>query len=42
MIYKIITSPLGKATFQQNIDYLKKEWSNKEIKNFRGGHLGTY
>lgn len=34
MVYKIITSSLGKATFHQNIDYLKREWSGNEIKIF--------
>ncbi len=34
MDYKIIISPLGKATLQQNMDYLEKEWSPKEIYNF--------
>lgn len=34
MVYKIIYSPLAELTFQQNIIYLEKEWSLKEIKNF--------
>jgi len=34
MAYKIIHSPLAELTFQQNIIYLEKEWSLKEIKNF--------
>lgn len=34
MVYKIIHSPIAKRSFQQNIAYLEKEWTEKEIKNF--------
>lgn len=34
MAYKIKHSQLAELTFQQNIIYLEKEWSLKEIKNF--------
>ena len=34
MAYKVIYSPLAKNSFEQNIAYLEKEWTLKEIKNF--------
>ena len=34
MAFKIIWSEEAHKTFAQNLDYLKREWSDKEIENF--------
>ncbi len=34
MVYKIIWSPLALETYRNNIEYLEKEWSEKEVRNF--------
>ncbi len=34
MVYKITWSVLALETYKNNIEYLEKEWSEKEVKNF--------
>lgn len=34
MMYKIIASPLAVETYQQNIDFLEKRWSENEVLQF--------
>ncbi len=34
MNYKIISSYIAKITLHQNTEYLKKEWTFKEVQNF--------
>lgn len=34
MVKKVIWTPRAKKTFQSIIDYLEKEWTEKEIANF--------
>jgi len=34
MVYKIIWSALAIKTYVNNIEYLEKEWSEKEVINF--------
>ncbi|MCD6012335.1 MAG: hypothetical protein K0Q79_2197 [Flavipsychrobacter sp.] len=34
MVHKIIWSDLAIKTYVSNIEYLEKEWSDKEIRNF--------
>jgi len=34
MAYKIINTAVAKKSFQQNIMYLKEDWTIKEVKNF--------
>ena len=34
MAYRIIYSPLAEKSFMQNISYLQKEWTTKEINQF--------
>lgn len=34
--YKIISSPLANISYLQNIEYLEKEWSEKEVIQFIG------
>lgn len=33
-MYKIIASPLALETYQQNIDFLEKRWSENEVVQF--------
>jgi len=33
-VYKIIASPLAVETYQQNIDFLEKQWSENEVLQF--------
>ena len=34
MVYQVIWSSLALHTYMQNIDYLEKEWTEKEIEKF--------
>jgi hypothetical protein len=34
MAYKIIHTPLAEKSYLQNISYLEKDWTHKEIKRF--------
>ena len=34
MAYRVLYSSLAKNSFEQNITYLEKEWTIKEIRNF--------
>ena len=34
MVFKIIWSALSLKTYISNIEYLEKEWTSKEVKNF--------
>ena len=34
MVLKIIWSPLALKSYSDNIGYLEKEWSEKEVNNF--------
>lgn len=34
MVYKIIASPLAVETYQQNIDFIEKRWSENEVLQF--------
>ncbi len=34
MVHKIVWSALAIKTYDHNIEYLEKEWSEKEVKNF--------
>lgn len=35
MVFKIIWSPLAIRTFENNLRYLEKEWSENEVNNFK-------
>lgn len=34
MVFKIVWTPIGLETYLQVVDYLEKEWSEKEVNNF--------